>query len=148
MCGFDRYTSGRGGAERANWLEIWDGAPLDVSRKSGDRRLVYVPRPFVSVIGGIQPHRFEEAVAHDDDGLAPRLLLYYPDAAVVDAPNAYIDAEVEGNYRQAHRRAEHHAAQRHAAASVAGGPQARPSVRPRLSYSLAGKTVRRDWRRR
>lgn len=46
-----------GGADRENWIKMWDGNPVGAIRKS---KSIYLPGPRVSVAGGIQPRVFRE----------------------------------------------------------------------------------------
>jgi hypothetical protein len=100
LSGFDKYRSGTGGSDRAAWLEIWSHETIDISRKSGEDRLIYVKRPYVAVVGGVQPKRYHELMGNQDDGMGARILLCYPDAPIAAIPDASIDPEVEDAYCQ------------------------------------------------
>ncbi len=77
--GFDQYKGGRGG-DVAHWLTMHGARPMVVDRKSGDRRIIHVPRAAVSICGGIQPGTLARVLGQDhfEDGLAARLLLTFP----------------------------------------------------------------------
>lgn len=77
--GFDRYAQGKGG-DAAHWLEMHYGRALKINRKTGNPRILYVPRAAVSVIGGIQPETLRRALGaqHRENGLAARFLLACP----------------------------------------------------------------------
>ncbi len=70
----------RAGGDRQTHLSLWSGAPLKVDRKTAPP--LYVRRPCVSVVGGIQPDRLTDlrAEAGQDDGFIDRLLSAWPDA--------------------------------------------------------------------
>ena len=76
--GSNAYRSGKG-ADRQNWLSIWSCSPIKINRKTADP--VYVSRPAVSVIGGIQPDVLGKL--HDPsggrDGFIERILWIFPD---------------------------------------------------------------------
>ncbi len=74
---FDAYRSGRG-ADEAKWLGIYGARPLKVDRKVGGT--IYVARPHVSVVGGIQPRVAARVLGKQqrESGLAARLLLAMP----------------------------------------------------------------------
>lgn len=72
---FDRYNSG---GEMDTWLSIWSSEPISIDRKTSDP--ILINRPFVSVIGGIQPGRLE-GIANDDKaaaGFLDRFLFVWP----------------------------------------------------------------------
>jgi hypothetical protein len=70
----------RKAGDRQQWLSLWAGAPLKVDRRTSGP--VYVPKPTVSVVGGIQPDLLPElaAEANRRDGFIDRNLIAWPDA--------------------------------------------------------------------
>ncbi len=72
----DQY---RKGGDRQKWLTIFNGSQLTEIRKTAGEHVV--PRPFVSVAGGVQPAKLSN-LGRDDDGLLHRLLFVYPDVQV------------------------------------------------------------------
>ena len=74
----------RGGNDRQKYLEIWNGRPLKVDRKT--QGVIFVKDPVLGIVGGIQPERLHEmtreASAHD--GLLPRFVWTYPDVTPTD----------------------------------------------------------------
>lgn len=74
----------KGGNDRQKMLEIWNGRPLKVDRKT--QGVIFVKDPVLCVVGGIQPERLHEltreASAHD--GLLPRFCWCYPDVDPAD----------------------------------------------------------------
>lgn len=79
VSGFDQYKS-KGGADESHWLSIHSGKSFVVDRKTGDRKTIFVPRPAISVAGGIQPATLRRVLAdgHIENGLAARLLFAWP----------------------------------------------------------------------
>jgi len=75
---FGQYKNGGGGDDVARWLQMFDGDPLVVDRKSSGT--TYVPCAAVSIAGGIQPTILERSIGqkHRDNGLLARLLLAHP----------------------------------------------------------------------
>jgi hypothetical protein len=69
------YRGGRG-ADVEDFNSIWSGQPIDVLRKTTED--AYVQRPFVAVLGGLQPDRLEELATGREDGFVDRLLLVHP----------------------------------------------------------------------
>ena len=71
----------KAGGDRQTHLSLWAGSRLKVDRKTAAP--LYVPRPCVSVVGGIQPDRLADlrAEAGQDDGFVDRFLACWPDAA-------------------------------------------------------------------
>lgn len=73
--GLDRYKGG--GSDRAMLLEGYGGGEYRVARKGSGATVV--PHLSVSVLGGLQPDRFQSLIAKvDNDGLEARLLFVYP----------------------------------------------------------------------
>ena len=76
---FDRYAKAKG-AEQPAWLSIHSGETIAVDRK--DETRVFVDRPFVAVVGGIQPGVLRGIVAAEptiiESGLLGRVLLAHP----------------------------------------------------------------------
>ncbi len=79
MGSFDRYA-GKGGADAAHWLSMFNGESLTVDRKTGVPRTIYVPSAAVSVTGGIQPGILNKTlgIEHRESGLAARILMACP----------------------------------------------------------------------
>ncbi|AEN91938.1 Hypothetical Membrane Spanning Protein [Priestia megaterium WSH-002] len=77
--GMNQYRSG---ADRQYWLSIWSNEPIIINRKG--KEPIRIPKPFVSIIGGIQPDMIEEIVSTGREGIAndgfiDRFLFCYPD---------------------------------------------------------------------
>jgi len=73
----DRY--GGHGADRAFYLEAWNGGPYVADRVKYRGRPVRIARTALAILGGMQPDRLREALAGPDDGLAARLAYVWPD---------------------------------------------------------------------
>lgn len=73
---FNQYNKG---AEQEMWLQIWSGKPIDVTRKTSAP--IYIRRPFISVVGTIQPSVIEEITKDNraSNGFFDRLLFTWPD---------------------------------------------------------------------
>jgi hypothetical protein len=78
LTGFNQYKGGGKGNDRAHYLSMWDGRPVKVDRKAKDSTPVFVPRPRLSVVGGIQPEVLDELRAGPSDGMFDRMLFVYP----------------------------------------------------------------------
>ncbi|WP_293809382.1 DUF3987 domain-containing protein [uncultured Bosea sp.] len=94
----EKYGSGRGPmADRAFWLEAFNGGPYTVDRVT--RGSIVVPNLSVSIIGGIQPDRLTELQGLQSDGLLQRFLPVFvePGRVAEDRPvsNAGYSALIE-----------------------------------------------------
>jgi hypothetical protein len=77
----DQYRAKGRGSDRQFFLAAWSGEPVSVYRKNQEDGPVFVPHPFLSVVGCIPPRllsrlRGEQAVL---DGFFDRILFAYPD---------------------------------------------------------------------
>ena len=86
----DAYRGGRG-ADRAHWLDLYNGEDLSVDRKTSEQ--IYVRYTSVSVVGGIQPSILQKAWREDKeigDGLWSRFawvkVPLVPDPDTQDGP--------------------------------------------------------------
>lgn len=75
---FNRY---HGGSEQENWLSIWSGQPVTIDRKTSES--IRIARPFISVLGGIQPGVLNRMAANDGEynGWMDRYLFAFPKSA-------------------------------------------------------------------
>lgn len=95
---FDRYAAkGKGGADAANWLSMFNAESIIVDRKTGIPRTIHVPQAAVCVSGGIQPVILQRALSieHRESGLAARLLLTCPPRKAKQWTEADIDPSAE-----------------------------------------------------
>ncbi len=92
MGSFDRYA-GKGGADAANWLSMVNAESINVDKKTGIPRTVYVPHAALCVCGGIQPTILQRALGteHRESGLAARLLLTCPPRK----PKQWTEADID-----------------------------------------------------
>jgi hypothetical protein len=90
---FNEYK-GKGGSDRQFWLSVWGSAPVSVDRKGG-RESIYVPHPFVTVLGGIPPAMLGTLSEERgrDDGFLDRCLFVFPDRSVFP-PQRWTRAEL------------------------------------------------------
>jgi len=91
--GMGRYQQGGGGAERSFWLKSWGMQPWSVTRKGHrDDFPLILHKPFVAVLGGIQPDLLSE-LADDrgrEDGFLARLLPVFPPSLPVRGASAAV----------------------------------------------------------
>ena len=85
----DQYKSGGKGADRQFWLSGWSNSHVIVDRK-GRGEPLFLPRPFVGVVGAIQPGVLPELGAGREDGMMDRFLFAYP----LPVPSAWSDHEI------------------------------------------------------
>jgi hypothetical protein len=72
---FNRYS---GGGDRPFWIEAYGGRPYVVDRQKNDEPL-RIPFLSISVVGGIQPDKLVQLLmGGEDDGLASRVLMAWP----------------------------------------------------------------------
>jgi len=77
---FNRYNKG---SEEQFWLSNWSGKPIRINRKSNEP--TYIPFPFISVAGTIQPGVLNElAQNRTENGFIDRLLFVVPDSLKKD----------------------------------------------------------------
>ena len=79
--GFDRY--GGKGADRAFYLECWNGGAYICDRVKFNGIPVRIERASIALIGGMVPDRLREVLADADDGLAERLLFVWPELVAI-----------------------------------------------------------------
>ncbi len=77
--GMNQYKGGKGN-DRQFWLSTWSGKSHLVDRKAQGVIPVSIPRPFVCVLGGIQPDMLGELTDRQgrSDGFLHRILFVYP----------------------------------------------------------------------
>jgi hypothetical protein len=83
----------RAGSDLEFWLSSWSGKPTNMNRKTA--KSSFVEKPFISVLGGIQPNIFDVLSTEEnkDNGFLDRLLICYPDLTVEN----YNEEEMEQN---------------------------------------------------
>ena len=72
----------RAGSDLEFWLSTWSGKSVNVNRMT--RAGSFVDKPFIPVLGGIQPTIFNNLVTEEtkENGFMDRLLLSFPEAKV------------------------------------------------------------------
>lgn len=77
--GMARYGNGKGGADRAFWLEAFGGGRWASDRVKDGDAAVTIPHLTWGILGGMQPDRLASVLlAGDDDGLTARFLYCWP----------------------------------------------------------------------
>ena len=77
----DRY--GGHGADRAFYIEAWNGG-ADVADRVKHRNMpVRIERASLAILGGMQPDRLREVLAGSDDGLMARIICVWPEPAPI-----------------------------------------------------------------
>ena len=81
----------RAGSDLEFWLSTWSGKSVSMNRKTA--KSSFVEKPFIPVLGGIQPSVFNSFSTEEnkENGFMDRMLLSYPDAVV----ESYNDEELE-----------------------------------------------------
>ncbi|HLH69442.1 MAG TPA: DUF3987 domain-containing protein [Candidatus Dormibacteraeota bacterium] len=78
---FDQYKPKGGGADRSRYLKMWTGnAPITSDRRKHHGKPIYVPRPHLSITGGLPPDVVVELREQKrNDGFFDRFLFgYFP----------------------------------------------------------------------
>ncbi len=73
--GMNQFKKGGRGDDRAVYLELYDGASMDVVYGS---KTIRIPNTCLSILGGIQPDKVPP-ILQEKDGLSARFLWCYPD---------------------------------------------------------------------
>ena len=89
--GFDRY--GGHGADRAFYLEAWNGGAYVCDRVRYHGAPVRIEHALLAIIGGMVPDRLREALAGADDGLTARLVYVWPDLTPITSLSDRGDAD-------------------------------------------------------
>jgi hypothetical protein len=95
VSGMNQYKGGIG-RDRQHWLSIWSRRPVKVSRVKSKSRSIR--KPFVSVLGGIQPEPLEGLLHGKDDGLLPRLLMARGEFVTPQLRRGAMDPKVSRDY--------------------------------------------------
>ena len=72
----------RQGSDLEFWLSCWSGKSVSLNRMT--RKGSFIEKPYIPVLGGIQPSIFNQFATDDnkDNGFLDRMLLSFPDAKV------------------------------------------------------------------
>jgi hypothetical protein len=87
--GFDQY--GGNGADRAFYLECWNGGAYVCDRVKFHGAPIRIERASLAILGGMVPDKLRDALANADDGLAARFIYTWPKPTPI-APLADRDA--------------------------------------------------------
>jgi hypothetical protein len=73
---FNRYNSG---SEEEFWLQLWNGKPINIDRKTGEP--AFIPQPFISVCGTIQNGVLNQLAknSRSQNGFVDRILFAFPE---------------------------------------------------------------------
>jgi Protein of unknown function (DUF3987)/RepB DNA-primase from phage plasmid/Primase C terminal 1 (PriCT-1) len=94
----NQYKQGGRGADRQFWLSVHTNQPVSVDRKSLEEPVI-VARPFVSIIGGIQPEVLPDFGKDRGDGLIDRFIPVYPKPGVGRWTDDEISDHVHEEYK-------------------------------------------------
>jgi hypothetical protein len=89
--GFDRY--GGAGADRAFYLEAWNGGPYVCDRVRYHGEPVRIEHAALAILCGMVPDRLRDALAGADDGLAARFVYVWPEMMPIAPLANHADAE-------------------------------------------------------
>ncbi|KON85666.1 hypothetical protein AF332_01615 [Sporosarcina globispora] len=96
--GMNQY---RAGADRQYWLSIWSNEPIIINRKG--KEPMQLQKPFVTIVGGIQPDMIDEIIKSErkgsaNDGFIDRFLFCYPDPIPSNWTDEDVAQEVVAEY--------------------------------------------------
>lgn len=98
--GFDQYKAKGGGSDRSRYLKMWSASPLHIDRKGSHDKPIYVERPYLSIVGGLQPDVVEDLRDRKkNDGFLDRFLFCYEPGA---RPRPWSETEVSARTRGAY----------------------------------------------
>jgi hypothetical protein len=97
--GMDQYKSGGKGNARQAYLKMWSNAPIYVDRK-GSEEPVVVPKPYVTLQGGIQPAVLSEIADGRNDGFLDRFMVAYPEPRPAGYSENTVSQDAELGYRK------------------------------------------------
>jgi len=89
----------RQGSDLEFWLSSWSGTSISLNRKTS--KSSFVDKPFIPVLGGIQPSVFEEFTTgnNKENGFVDRILISYPELTVNKYNDDYLFPEIIEWYR-------------------------------------------------
>jgi len=99
---FDAYRSGGGGKDLSFWLSLFDGTPVRINRKTGNK-LITAPTPAIAICGGIQPGMIHRILAKNphffDAGLIARFLITCPPPLPIMWTEREVSEQTEQGYK-------------------------------------------------
>jgi hypothetical protein len=90
--GMNQYKGGKGN-DLANWLSAWSSQTIIVNR-AGQPEPIIIAKPFVPVLGGLQPNRLPELTENFQEDLPARILFAYPPSM---PPGEWSEEIIEGS---------------------------------------------------
>jgi hypothetical protein len=96
VASFNQYKGGKGN-DRQKYLQMWNNETISVDRKSSDEPEI-VPRPFITIFGGIQPGRLGVLADNRGDGFFDRFLVAYPKDHIARPGAEETSPEAEKSY--------------------------------------------------
>jgi hypothetical protein len=93
----DRY--GGHGADRAFYVEGWNGGTYVADRVKHRGLPVRIGRTSLAILGGMQPDRLREVLAGPDDGLTARIIYVWPEPVSI----APLQSDDDGARKRHHR---------------------------------------------
>jgi hypothetical protein len=89
----------RQGSDLEFWLSSWSGTSISLNRKTS--KSAFVEKPFLPVLGGIQPSVFEDFTtgSNKENGFVDRILISYPDLTVNSYNDSHMDDQIIEWYR-------------------------------------------------
>lgn len=72
----NQYKGGKGN-DKEFFLSAWSGIPAKVDRKG--KKAIYIPRPFLCILGGIMPENLNILKGKVHDGFIERILFSFPE---------------------------------------------------------------------
>jgi len=89
----------RQGSDLEFWLSTWSGTSISLNRKTS--KSAFVDKPFLPVLGGIQPGVFEDfsTGANKENGFVDRILISYPELIVNRYNDRHMDQDIIEWYR-------------------------------------------------
>lgn len=90
----------RAGSDLEFWLSCWSGKSVSLNRLT--RKGSFVEKPFIPVLGGIQPSILNSFYTEEnkDNGFMDRMLLSFPDAKIDNYNENELDYEVLNWYKE------------------------------------------------
>lgn len=106
LASFDQYSGGKGGADSAKWLSMYNAETVTIDRKTGTPKLICVPNAAMSITGGIQPAILKKGLGseHRESGMAARFLMAFPPRSTKRWTEAEIDPKQEESYEKVLKR--------------------------------------------
>ena len=99
LSSMNQYKQGGKGSDRQFWLSAHDNTATSVDRKSMDEPMILV-RPFVTVLGGMQPSVLPDFGKDRGDGLIERFTPVYPEPIVSEWTDDEVSDSTYAHYAE------------------------------------------------